>query len=51
MMDGSVDLVLDGGVCDGVGATTVDITELDWRMIKEGAVTSADLADCLDLEA
>ena len=27
MMDGRVDLVLDGGTCTGPGATTVDITE------------------------
>jgi L-threonylcarbamoyladenylate synthase len=49
MMDGRVDLVLDGGMCDGLGASTVDITELDWRMIKEGAVTAEALADCLDV--
>src|SRR5271165_2433205 len=34
MMDGRVDLVLDGGMCGGRGATTVDITEPYWRMIK-----------------
>ena len=34
MMDGRVDLVLDGGTCAGPGATTVDITEPYWRMIK-----------------
>ena len=50
MMDGSVDLVLDGGVCNGLGATTIDITELEWRMIKEGAVSSSDLTDCLEME-
>ena len=50
MMDGNVDLVLDGGICDGVGATTIDITEPDWRMIKEGAVSASELAECLDLE-
>jgi L-threonylcarbamoyladenylate synthase len=49
MMDGRVDLVLDGGMCEGIGASTVDITELDWRMIKEGAVSAEDLADCLDV--
>jgi L-threonylcarbamoyladenylate synthase len=26
-MDGRIDLVLDGGICTGAGATTVDITE------------------------
>ena len=38
MMDGRVDLVLDGGTCAGEGATTVDITEPYWRMIKGGAI-------------
>ena len=46
-MDGRVDLVLDGGSCHGEGATTVDITEPYWRMIKEGAVPERDIADCL----
>jgi L-threonylcarbamoyladenylate synthase len=49
MMDGRVTLVLDGGLCDGAGASTVDITEPDWRMIKEGAISGRDIADCLDL--
>ena len=48
VMDGSVDLVLDGGACEGIGASTVDITELDWRVIKEGAVTEREIADCLE---
>jgi L-threonylcarbamoyladenylate synthase len=26
MMDGRVDLVLDGGMCAGTGSTTVDVT-------------------------
>ena len=43
-----VDLVLDGGICEGMGASTVDITEPDWRMIKEGAVTSAEITSCLE---
>ncbi len=34
MMDGRVDLVLDGGHCAGEGATTIDITEPYWRVIK-----------------
>lgn len=50
-MDGNVDLVLDGGACEGVGASTVDITEPDWRMIKEGAVSRDDIASCLDVPA
>jgi L-threonylcarbamoyladenylate synthase len=48
IMDGRVDLVLDGGHCEGVGATTVDITEPEWRLIKEGAITGKDIASCLD---
>jgi L-threonylcarbamoyladenylate synthase len=47
MMDGRVDLVLDGGMCSGPGSTTVDITEPMWRLIKTGAVDEKDIADCL----
>src|SRR4051794_4132260 len=47
MMDGRVDLVLDGGTCIGEGSTTVDITEPYWRMIKEGAITEKEIAECL----
>jgi L-threonylcarbamoyladenylate synthase len=47
-MDGRVDLVLDGGVCEGMGASTVDVTEPDWKMIREGAVTEAEIRDCLE---
>lgn len=47
MMDGRVDLVLDGGMCGGGGATTVDITEPYWRLIKEGAVSEKEIAECL----
>jgi L-threonylcarbamoyladenylate synthase len=46
-MDGRVDLVLDGGLCTGTGSTTVDITEPYWRVIKEGAITEKQLAECL----
>jgi L-threonylcarbamoyladenylate synthase len=49
VMDGSVDLVLDGGLCEGVGASTVDITEPQWQMIKEGAISRRDIEDCLDV--
>jgi L-threonylcarbamoyladenylate synthase len=48
MMDGRVDLVLDGGRCDGKGATTIDITEPFWRVIKSGAITEKDIAECLE---
>jgi L-threonylcarbamoyladenylate synthase len=47
MMDGRVDLVLDGGLCAGPGATTVDITEPMWRIIKTGAVEESEIADCI----
>jgi L-threonylcarbamoyladenylate synthase len=47
-MDGRVDLVLDGGVCEGQGASTVDITEPEWKVIREGAVTESEIRDCLE---
>jgi L-threonylcarbamoyladenylate synthase len=47
-MDGRVDLVLDGGPCEGVGATTLDITEPEWRVIKEGAIGLREIAECLE---
>jgi L-threonylcarbamoyladenylate synthase len=47
MMDGRVDLVIDGGVCGGLGATTVDITEPYWRLIKTGAIEEKEIAECL----
>ncbi|HXG33344.1 MAG TPA: L-threonylcarbamoyladenylate synthase [Bryobacteraceae bacterium] len=48
MMDGRIDLVLDGGVCPGPGSTTVDITGPGWRVIKEGAVSEQEIKECLD---
>jgi L-threonylcarbamoyladenylate synthase len=47
VMDGRVDLVVDGGPCNGPGATTVDITEPYWKLIKEGAVDEKEIAECL----
>ena len=47
VMDGRVDLVLDGGACAGPGATTVDITEPYWRLIKQGAVEEKEIAELL----
>ena len=47
IMDGRVDLVLDGGPCPSEGATTVDITEPYWRMIREGSIPEKEIADCL----
>lgn len=47
IMDGRVDLVLDGGPVTGQGATTVDVTEPYWRLIKEGAIPEKDIAEVL----
>jgi L-threonylcarbamoyladenylate synthase len=47
VMDGRVDLVLDGGPCAGAGATTVDITEPYWKLIKQGSVDEKEIAECL----
>ena len=47
-MDGRVDMVLDGGLCIGAGATTVDVTEPKWRLVKEGAIPEKEIAECLE---
>lgn len=47
VMDGRVDLVLDGGAAMGRGPTTVDITDVDWCVIKEGAIPESEIADAL----
>jgi L-threonylcarbamoyladenylate synthase len=47
MMDGRVDLVLDAGTCIGEGATTVDITEPYWKLIREGSIKEKQLAEAL----
>jgi len=47
MMDGRVDLVLDGGLATGTGATTVDVTEPYSRVIKEGAIGEKEIAEVL----
>jgi L-threonylcarbamoyladenylate synthase len=47
MMDGRVDLVLDGGVCGGAGATTVDVTEPAWKLIKQGVIGEKEISECL----
>jgi L-threonylcarbamoyladenylate synthase len=48
LMDGNVDLVLDGGPVVGIGATTVDICEPMWKMIKTGAIEEREIADVLE---
>ena len=47
MMDGRIDLVLDGGLCAGLGSTTVDITEPAWKLIREGAVGEKEIVEAL----
>jgi L-threonylcarbamoyladenylate synthase len=47
VMDGRVALVLDGGLCTGLGSTTVDITEPYWRLIREGGIPEKEIAECL----
>jgi len=39
--------VLDGGLCTGQGATTVDVTGPDWRLIREGAISEREIAEVL----
>jgi L-threonylcarbamoyladenylate synthase len=48
VMDGSVDLVLDGGTVAGTGATTIDVTEVSWKLIKEGAIPEKEIAEVLN---
>ena len=48
VMDGNVDLILDAGACEGMGASTVDITDIEWKMIKEGAITEQEIEACLN---
>lgn len=48
VMDGKVDLILDGGSAIGMGPTTVDITEPVWRVIKEGAISTRQIVEALD---
>ena len=48
-MDGRVDLLLDGGIVNGLGATTIDITEPEWRMIREGAIPHSVISENLQM--
>jgi L-threonylcarbamoyladenylate synthase len=48
VMDGAVDLVLDGGTVAGTGATTIDVTEVLWKVIKEGAIAEKEIAEVLN---
>jgi len=46
-MDGRIDLVLDGGLCSGMGSTTVDISEPSWKLIRQGAISEKAIQDTL----
>lgn len=46
-MDGRVSLIVDGGIIEGPASTTIDITALQWRLIKQGGVTADDIDACL----
>lgn len=48
-MDGRVDLVVDAGPISGQGATTIDITETEWKLIREGAVSRYAIDECLHI--
>ena len=47
LMDGHLDLILDAGAITGVGATTVDVCEPYWKVIKAGAIEEKDIAEVL----
>jgi L-threonylcarbamoyladenylate synthase len=47
VMDGRVDLILDGGLCSGAGSTTIDVTEPAWKIIREGGIPEKDIRECL----
>lgn len=47
VMDGRVDLVLDAGAVTGPGATTIDITDPDWKIIRAGAVAESAVDEAL----
>jgi L-threonylcarbamoyladenylate synthase len=46
-MDGRIDLVLDAGHISGSGATTIDVTEPYWKIIREGAILEKEIAEVL----
>jgi len=47
-MDGRVDLILDAGATAASAATTVDVTEPEWRLIREGAIPRQQIEECLE---
>lgn len=50
VMDGRVDLILDGGLASGKGSTTIDITDPDWKIVRQGAVSEKEIRACLEAE-
>lgn len=46
-MDGRISLIVDGGIIEGPASTTIDITALQWRLIKQGGIAAADIDACL----
>ena len=46
-MDGRISLIVDGGIIEGPASTTIDITPMKWRLIKQGGVSVADIDACL----
>lgn len=46
-MDGRISLIVDGGIIEGPASTTIDITALQWRLIKQGGVATAEIDACL----
>ena len=47
VMDGRIDLVLDGGSVIGMGATTIDLTHAYWKIIKQGLIPESAIAETL----
>lgn len=46
-MDGRIDLVLDGGLCSGMGSTTIDISDPAWKLIRQGAISEKAIQDAM----
>ena len=42
-LDGPVDLVVDGGRCAGLASTVIDATVEPWKVLRQGALTTAEL--------
>jgi tRNA threonylcarbamoyl adenosine modification protein (Sua5/YciO/YrdC/YwlC family) len=44
-LDGPVGFVLDGGRCDGVPSTVVDVTSAPWRVLRAGPISLIERSD------